>query len=59
MRSRGLGRRSCRALWARQGNVQQTVYVISHIRRRMYDHIAYAVIGPTYDVVGQDVRHRR
>ncbi len=24
----------------------------------MYD-VAYAVVGPTYDVVGQDARHRR
>ena len=33
-----------------------TSYVTSHVQCRMYD-VAYAVVGPTYDVVGQDVRH--
>ena len=33
-------------------------YVTSHVRRRRCD-VAYAVVGPTYDVVGQDVRRRR
>jgi hypothetical protein len=36
------------------------VLVTSHVRCRhgMYD-VAYAVVGQTYDVVGQDERHRR
>ena len=38
--------------------VGPTSYVTSHVRRRRYD-VAYAVVGQTYDVVGQDVRHRR
>jgi hypothetical protein len=38
--------------------VGPTSYVTSHVGRRMYD-VAYAIVGPTYDVVGQDVRHRR
>ncbi len=33
-------------------------YVTLHLRRRRYD-VAYAVVGPTYDVVGHDIRHRR
>ncbi len=32
-----------------------TSYVISYVRCRMYD-VAYAVVGPTYDVVDEDVR---
>ena len=38
--------------------VGPTSYVTSHVRRRRYD-VAYAVVGLTYDVVGQDVRRRR
>ena len=38
--------------------VVQTSYVTSHVRRRQCD-VAYAVVGLTYDVVGQDIRRRR
>jgi hypothetical protein len=38
--------------------VGPTSYVTSHVRRRRYD-VAYAVVGLTYDVVGQDVQRRK
>jgi hypothetical protein len=38
--------------------VGPTSYVTSHVRRRRYD-VANAVVGPTYDVVGQDVQRPR
>jgi hypothetical protein len=38
--------------------VVQTSNVTSHVRRRRCD-VAYAVVGLTYDVVGQDIRRRR
>jgi hypothetical protein len=37
--------------------VGPTSYATSHVRRRRCD-VAYPVVGPTHDVVGQDVRHR-
>jgi hypothetical protein len=37
--------------------VGPTSYVTSHVRCRRYD-VAYAVVGLTYNVVGQDVRRR-
>jgi hypothetical protein len=38
--------------------VGPTSYVTSHVRRRRYD-VAYAAVGLTNDVVGQDIRRRR
>ncbi len=38
--------------------VGPTSYVTSHVRRHRCD-VAYAVVGLTYDVVGQDVQRHR